>query len=403
MPKQVEKRKDEYYQKLKIDKKKAYKEYDGDGLVMHVRPNGRKVWQYHYTYKGQRTSKTLGYHQKNLGEDLHLTVGRARIARDKIKLALIDGKPPEKENKHNKSVTFEYVANEWVSRQQWVDGHRKRVSNFLIGHVYPAIGDKSIQDIQSFDIKTMITALENKKKYGVAKELVQRCNAIFGYARRNFSYTGNPARDMGDDIPKMERKNRPHLKECQIPEFLDNLDKYTGREYIKIGLNLMLLNFTRPSELRCATWDEFDFKKAEWNIPAIRMKMKKDHVVPLSRQSVELLNGLKKATRNSNYLFPSIKSADKPISDVTFLKALKIMGYEDDKKIVPHGFRHTASTILHENTKLHGCSSLHIERQLAHVDKNKIRGVYNKADYIEERRILMQWYSDFIDQKRIVI
>lgn len=146
--------------------------------------------------------------------------------------------------------------------------------------------------------------------------------------------------------------------------------------------------------MRNARWDEFDFKKAQWLIPAERMKMNRDHVVPLSKQALALLNELKEITGDNELLFPGIRHHTKPISDVTLLKVIKIMGYEGNNKITPHGFRHTASTILNENR----FNSDVIERQLAHVDKNKIRGTYNHAEYLDDRRKMMQWYSDHMDK-----
>jgi len=371
-------------------KEKPYKLCDGGGLVLSVRPSGQKIWYYHYSFGKSRHTHKLGYFET-------MNLKEARNIRDELKGDILKGvSPKERVIAEQTILTFQKVTDEWLSRQQWVDGHLKRVSNFFIRHVYPSIGKKVPYEINSHDIKSIISALEKKKKYGVANELVQRCSAVFRYARRNYDLNNNPADGMAEDIPKPKRVNRPHLSEEQIPEFLKKLEDYKGREFIKLGLNILILNFVRPSELRCAVWSEFNLNKAEWYIPASRMKMRKDHFVPLSRQSVILLKKLKSITRNSELLFPSIHSADKPISDVTFLKALKIMGYVGDKKIVPHGFRHTASTILHN----HGFNSEYIERQLSHLDKNKIRGVYNKAEYETQRREMMQWYSDYLDKLR---
>ena len=159
-------------------------------------------------------------------------------------------------------------------------------------------------------------------------------------------------------------------------------------------MKFLVLTFVRPGELRNARWDEIDIENALWSIPAERMKMNRDHVVPLSKQALDLLVQLKRCTTADGFLFPGVIDSRKPISDVTLIKMLHIMGYEGEKKVVPHGMRHTASTILNEKR----FPSDVIERQLAHVDKNKVRGTYNHAEYLEERREMMQWWANYLDE-----
>jgi integrase len=187
-------------------------------------------------------------------------------------------------------------------------------------------------------------------------------------------------------------KHRAHLKESQLPEFLYWLDQYHGRDYIRLAMKLQIITFLRPGELRMGLWEEIDWKNALWRIPAERMKMKRAHVVPLTTQALDILAKLEEITGNNELMFPGIRATHKPISDVTLTKVLRTMGYTGDM-VVPHGFRHTASTILNEHRFDHDV----IERQLAHVEKNKIRGIYNHAEYLDERRKMMQWYADHLD------
>jgi integrase len=372
------------YQKLATAKPKtnAYRMGDGNGLFLCVLPSGKKRWQFDYTYNGKRTTYTFGYFES-------MDLKDAREAVCLMKGSLLKGIPPKKQDN---IPTFAEVVEEWLSMQQWVVGHRKRIASFFDREVLPHIGDMPIHEIQGGDIMKIATNLVAENKRNSAKDVIQRCTAVFEHAIDMGWCSKNPARNKGKSIKRNPEQRRPSLAEDQIPDFLKNMDNYQGREFIKIGLNLLMLTFVRPSELRCATWDEFNFERKEWFIPKERMKKRRNHIVPLSQQVIDLLYRLKEVNRGSEYLFPSIRSAYKPISDVTFLKALQIMGYVGNKKIVPHGFRHTASTILHNND----FNSLHIEMQLSHIDKNEIRGTYNDADYMPQRIIMMQWYADYI-------
>lgn len=268
MPKFIEKKPDTYYRNLKPGSKQ-YKEYDGDGLLMVVRPNGRKVWQYNFTFNGKRGTKTLGYYQPER-KPVHLSVSDARIKRDQIKLDIMNGvKPTVDKQKNNDELTFKDVADQWLSKQQWSDGHLKRISNLMINTIYPAIGQKPLCEVIGKDIVDLIEAKEKEGAPSVAKGIAQRCSQVFEYAIWKDYCSNNPAFKKSEKIELPDVKHRPHLQEGQIPEFIKKLNDYHGREYIKLGLYLMMITFVRPSELRCATWEEFDFDKAEWHIPPI--------------------------------------------------------------------------------------------------------------------------------------
>jgi len=400
MPKLIQKKSEKIYATAKA-KDKSYRISDGDGLAMIVKPSGRKIWQVDFMFEGNRKTMTLGQFKPNSGQ--HISLSTARTERDRIKYSVSQGENPVREHQKpsNDIKTFETVAREWLDRQQWVEGHKKRVIGSLQKDVFPNIGNKDITDVTRDDVRNITDQIESRGAYDVAKRICQRIDNIFDYAIDDLAIVEeSPVKGLSKRILTPQRKHRPFLREQQIAEFLNKLNEYSGKSYIRIGLKIMMRTFVRPGELRLAQWTEFDLDKAEWHVPSDRMKMRRDHVLPLSNQVIQLLKELREVTRNSVHLFPSITNASKPTSDVTFLKALKIMGYVEDKKIVPHGFRHTASTILHEKIKDHGFDTLHIEMQLAHVDKNKVRGVYNHALYLEERRDMMQWYSDYLDELR---
>lgn len=381
-------------------KNKDYKLYDGEGLCLLIRKSGTKVWQYPYSYNGKRSVYTIGQFKKGVAG--HVSLQEARQARYKVKVLLDEGVNPNIHKQTNINApaeimtTFEAIALEWHSKGVWVKKHANNILSSLENDVFPYIGYKQIKELTTHDIILILSKVEERDALDVAKRICQRCEAIFDYAILKGLCDSNPAAGRAKYIKTRKTKHRPHLKEAQLPEFLNKLDVYHGREYIRYAMNLLILTFVRPGELRNSRWEEFDLDKAVWHIPAHRMKMDRDHIVPLSSQAIDILAKLHTATGNSDLLFPSVKSPHKPISDVTLTKVLRIMGYTGDV-VVPHGFRHTASTILNE----HRFAPDVIERQLAHKDKDKIRGTYNHAEYLAERTRMMQWYSDHMDELKV--
>lgn len=399
MPKIVKRLSDKQVESAKA-KKQNYKMCDGEGLYLLVRKSGSKVWQYPYKRNGKRTVFTIGSYLKK-GQPGHISLQDARYKRHEVRALLEEGIDP---NEHksaqseagDKETTFEALGREWHSKGTWVPKHAKNILKSLEDDVFPIIGSKQITDITRHDIVIVLEAIEARSAHDVAKRICQRCEAIFDYALGKGLCEDNPASGRAKFIKKPKRENRPHLKEGQVGEFLTKLDSYHGKDYVRLAMKMLAYTFVRPGELRNAKWDEFDFKKALWSIPAERMKMDREHWVFLSDQVLAILEELKPITGKSDFLFPGIRSPHKPISDVTLLKLVKILGYEGDKKIVPHGFRHTASTILNEN-RFHFDV---IERQLAHVQKNSVRRTYNHAEYEPQRREMMQWYADHLDELR---
>ena len=381
-------------------KSKDYRLYDRDGLRILIRASGKKVWQFNYQYLGKHKTLTLG---RYLGRGVpgHVGLKEARYATYEAKALLGQGIDPMQHKEKEFDIacgkeTFEHIAREWHSKSTWAEKHSKSILRSLERDVFPQIGSMQITEITARDIIAMIDKVLERDATDVAKRICQRSECIFEYAILKGVCENNPAMGRSKYVKPKPVQHRPHLAESEFPEFLAKLETYHGRSYIKLAMKLLIITFVRPGELRQAKWEEFDLENAIWSIPAERMKMRRGHKVPLSKQALELLNEIAQVTRKSDYVFPSVQGASKPISDVTLLKLLKILGYDGAKKITPHGFRHTASTILNE----HRFDRDVIERQLAHIDGNKVRGVYNHAEYIEERRKMMQWYSDHIDNLR---
>ncbi|EHX97759.1 phage integrase family protein [Escherichia coli DEC14D] len=222
------------------------------------------------------------------------------------------------------------------------------------------------------------------------RKVRQRCSEVFRYAIATGRAEFNPAADLSSALEVHKSNHFPFLKSDEIPDFLRALDSYAGSRLVQIATKLLMVTGVRTIELRAALWQEFDLDNAIWEIPAERMKMRRPHLVPLSTQALGFLNELKSMTGNYRYVFPGRNDPNKPMSEASVNQLIKRIGYAG--KLTGHGFRHTLSTILHEN----GFNTAWIEMQLAHVDKNTIRGVYNHAQYIEDRKKMMQWYSDFI-------
>lgn len=377
-------------------KDKDYKLYDEGGLRLLVRKTGTKVWQYPYTLHGKANVYTVGQYPLTGAAD-------ARKLRDEAKILVQQGLDPNKDKKDrywanmpDTELAFEKIAREWHSKQIWDKKHASNIIRTLEVDVFPKIGKKPINEVNAQDILRILRAIEERGALDVAKRINQRCTAIFDYAIVKGICDNNPATGRARIIQNRKVKHRPHLKEEQLPEFLKALENYHGSKKVKLAMKFLMLTFVRPGELRNARWDEINEEKAEWLIPAERMKMERPHLVPISSQALNVLEELKAITGKSQLLFPSSKKPNTPISDVTLTKVLIILGYTGDRKVVPHGMRATASTILNEKGQFRPDV---IERQLAHVEKNKVRAAYHHSEYLDERKSLMQWWGTYLSTK----
>ncbi len=374
-------------------KEKPFKISDSGGLYLLVQPSGSKWWRYKYRFAGKEKLLALGsYPETSLAEarERHLQARKTLAAGNDPGEAKRDAKRVASTNAVN---NFESIAREWHerNRHQWSAHYAFDVLSRLERHTFPKLGHRPIADITTTDILEVLRVIEESGALDMTQRMMQTCGQVFRYAITTGRAGRNPVTDLRGALKTPVRKYHSYLRADQLPEYLDKLKAYDGDLQTKLALKFLLLTFVRTIELRGAEWGEIDFPKADWRIPAEKMKMKDPHIVPLSRQALAVLEELKKHTGNRDYLFPNQLNPVKIMSENTILFALYRMGYHS--KATGHGFRATASTILNE----HGFNSDVIERQLAHVERNKVRAAYNHAEYLPERRKMMQWWADYLD------
>jgi len=377
-------------------REKSYKLFDGGGLYLEVAPTGGKWWRLKYRIGSKEKRISLGVFPK-------VSLAEARKERDKAKRLLQAGIDPAEERKARKlaeekraSTTFERVAKEWIDKQvgRWTEEHAKRVLQSLAKDLFPVLGHRPVAEISPKELLQALRAVEARGALDVASRLLQRSGAVFRYGIAAGYCDRNPAADLQGALKTRKVTHRPALKEADLPEFLAKLDAYDGHLLTKLALRFLLLTFVRPGELRAAEWQEFQLEgdAPTWRIPAERMKMREEHIVPLSRQAVAVLQEIHALTGNGRLVFPQQNKPEKPMSENTLLYAMYRMGYH--QRATPHGFRATASTILNEM----GWRPDVIERQLAHAERNKVRAAYHRSEYLADRRKMMQAWADYLDQ-----
>lgn len=371
---------------------KAYTLGDGQGLSLLVEPNGSKSWRFRYRYAGKPKMISLGVYPT-------ITLAEARARRDEARKIVAEGKNPSEVRKEQKLAlriqfenAFEKIAREWhqMKSAKWSAGYASDIIEAFQNDIFPYVGTRPVGEIKPLELLNVLRKIEKRGALEKMRKVRQRCSEVFRYAIATGRAEFNPAADLSSALEVHKSNHFPFLKSDEIPDFLRALDSYAGSRLVQIATKLLMVTGVRTIELRAALWQEFDLDNAIWEIPAERMKMRRPHLVPLSTQALGFLNELKSMTGNYRYVFPGRNDPNKPMSEASVNQLIKRIGYAG--KLTGHGFRHTLSTILHEN----GFNTAWIEMQLAHVDKNTIRGVYNHAQYIEDRKKMMQWYSDFI-------
>ncbi|MEQ0311841.1 MULTISPECIES: tyrosine-type recombinase/integrase [Enterobacteriaceae] len=374
-------------------REKAYKLADGAGLYLEVVPSGSRYWRMKYRFNGKEKRMAFGVYPA-------VSLAQARALRDEAKKKLAEGIDPSFAKKEEKLVrdvqlnnTFQAVALEWhgtkVSR--WSEGYASDIIEAFNKDIFPYIGQLPVNDIKPLVLLNVLRRMENRGATEKAKKVRQRCSEVFRYAIVTGRAEYNPAADLTSAMSGHESKHYPFLTVEDLPDFFKALTGYTGSPLVVLAARLLILTGVRTGELRGAFWSEFDLEKAVWEIPAERMKMKRPHLVPLSTQALEIVQQLKVMSGQYPLVFPGRNDPRKTMSEASINQVFKRIGYTG--KVTGHGFRHTMSTILHEE----GFNTAWIETQLAHVDKNAIRGTYNHALYLEGRREMMQWYADYID------
>ena len=370
--------------------------HDGDGLYLWVYLDGRKYWRMRYWQAGKEKSLSTGVYPK-------VSLSDARKKRDDLRKQLEANLDPSAERKATNlrkklsaESSFEAVAMEWFNKQQhiWVPHHAVDVKRRLEANVFPILGRRPLDEIEAPELLQAIRKIEDRGSYDLAHRVLQVCGQVFRYGIA----TGRCARNLTADL---RGALTPHVKQHQAavrPEELPDLlkaiaayDEMGGRQ-TRLALQLLAQTFVRTNELIGAEWAEFDLDQALWSIPARRMKMKTEHLVPLTMQALAILADLREIASGSRYVFPG-RHGNKPISNNTMLFALYRLGYKG--KMTGHGFRAVASTILNETG--HFKPDV-IERQLAHCERNEVRGAYNRAEYLPERKRMMRYWGDYLDK-----
>ncbi|EPK6333961.1 tyrosine-type recombinase/integrase [Klebsiella pneumoniae] len=374
-------------------REKAYQLADGAGLYPEVVPSGSRYWRMKYRFNGKEKRLAFGVYPA-------VSLAQARALRDEAKKKLAEGIDPSFAKKEEKLVrdvrlhnTFQAVALEWhgtkVSR--WSEGYASDIIEAFNKDIFPYIGQQPVNEVKPLVLLNVLRRMESRGATEKAKKVRQRCSEVFRYAIVTGRAEYNPAADLTSAMSGHESKHYPFLTVEELPDFFKALSGYTGSPLIVLAARLLILTGVRTGELRGAFWSEFDLEKAVWEIPAERMKMKRPHLVLLSTQALEIVQQLKVMSGQYPLVFPGRNDPRKTMSEASINQVFKRIGYTG--KVTGHGFRHTMSTILHEE----GFNTAWIETQLAHVDKNAIRGTYNHALYLEGRKEMMQWYGDYVD------
>jgi integrase len=376
-------------------REKQFKLYDTDGLFLLVTPAGGKWWRFKYRFSDKEKLLSLGTYPE-------VSLSQARQRRDAARKQVADGIDPSQARKALKAAkvqdesTFELVAREWHAKfaQTWTPGHAATIIRRLELNVFPWIGARPIIDIKAPELLMVLRRIESRGALETAHRVKMICGQVIRYAVA----TGKAERELTGDLrgalPPVKHKHFSAITDPKkVAGLLRAIDGYQGSFIIKCALRLAPLLFVRPGELRHAEWAEIDLDAAEWNIPAEKMKTRQPHLVPLARQSVEILQDLYPLTGSGRYVFPSPRTSKRPMSDNAVLSALRRMGFEKDE-MSGHGFRAMARTILDEVLRIRPDF---IEHQLAHAVRDPLGRSYNRTTHIEERRKMMQTWADYLD------
>lgn len=381
--------------KPKTNSKSPLKLSDGEGLYLFVMPNGKKSWRFLFQYLGKPKTYVIGSYPEYSLKD-------AREERLKLRRMVIEGmNPVEERQKQREEIataeehTFGFLAKEWyeLRKDKWKPRYADEVWKRLQEDILPYMGDMHIKEIEPPFLLSVIRKIEARGAIDLSKRQLQKCGEIFKYAIAIGKAVRDPSQDIQPALKTYKTEHFAAIDTRELPQFVKDLDRNTGRLYPSTcnAIWLMMLTFVRTGELINAEWKEIDFERSEWIIPAQRMKMGKSHIVPLSKQAIEILQHQKTLAGTWPHVFPSNVKPQKTISNNTILGGLKRMGYKG--RMTGHGFRALAmSTIKQELHYRHEV----VDRQLAHVPKSKIDRAYDRAKFLDERTVMMQEWSDYI-------
>lgn len=368
---------------------------DQGGLYLFCTVDGTRSWRYDYRLAGKRKTLSLGtYPDTSLAEAReHHSAARKQVAVGQCPVLI-------KRRKRQAAIlgaenTVRSIAEAWYAElaphksESWREGTRGRLNRYI----YPAMGSYPIAVVEAADVLALLKSIKFAKTAELVRQILAR---VFSYAIRNLRTKTNPARELQGAVTVPPATHYKPIAGKDIAAFIEKIDGYSGRVHTKLAAKLLLLTMVRKQELISATWDEVDLENALWTIPAARMKRRQGHVVPLSTQALEALKELQPMACGSRYVFPNFGNPRKPMSPATLNAAFERLGLE----VSPHGLRATASTVLNESAKFRPDV---IERQLSHIERNRVRASYNQAEYLDERREMLQWWADFVDRPPNVV
>jgi integrase len=377
-------------------REKAYKLADERGLYLLINPNGSKLWKFKYRFAGIEKKLSLGAYPE-------VSLANAREQREEARKHLAKDIDPgvlknslRRSKKQAAENSFEAIAREWHAKfsSKWTKEHGERILIRLEQNIFPWIGRRPIIEVTAPELLSALRRVEARGAIETAHRILQICGQVFRYGIATGRAERNLSADLTGALAPVKQKHHASITDpIEIGKLLRAINDYEGFFVTKCALQLAPLFFVRPGELRKAEWSEFDFEKAEWRIPPEKMKMRETHIVPLCTQAIGILHDLKALTGNGKYVFPGIRTSKRPMSENTVLGALRRLGYSTDE-MTGHGFRSMASTLLNEQ----GWNRDAIERQLAHGERNNIRAAYNYAEYLPERRKMMQHWADYLDE-----
>ncbi len=376
---------------------KTYKKSDGQGLYLEVNKNGSKYWRMKYRIRGTEKRLSFGIYPE-------VSLSEARLKREEARKLIRDDIDPSEHKKAQKRekalnnlTTFESVAREWheLNLPKWTESHAGYIIRRLENDVFPVIGKRPINEIKPLEVLDTIRKIESRGAHEMASRALSVCGQVFRYAVITERAEIDITQSLKGALKPYKKGHYNALTSKELPEFLKALEHNDARLYphTRHALELIILTFVRTSELINSKWDEIDLEKAEWHIPAERMKMGRPHFVPLSKQAIEVFKKLQDISYSRDFVFPSQVRSNKAMSNNTILKAIERLGYKG--RATGHGFRATAMSTIKE--ELHYRHEV-IDLQLAHVKKSKIDAAYDRAEFKEERTKMMQGWADYIDK-----
>ena len=372
--------------------------FDGGGLYLEVKPNGARYWRLKYRFGGKEKLLALGVYPE-------VSLKDARDRRDEARRELAGGADPaalrkaaKAQAEHEASNTLQAVAEDWLKHQaaSWAPVTLAAIESSFKADVYPEIGGRPMAQIKPREVVAVVKAIEARGAAEAAARVLQRIRAVYRFAVVHERIESNPMLDLkpSELLKPRQVRHRAAMTDKALPGFLADLDAYDGDPTTKAALRLLMLTALRPGELRELRWSDLDKDAAELRIPGERMKMKAPHIVPLSRQALALIEGMRPISGARELVFPSPYYPGKALSENTLNGALTRMGYKGEHSA--HGFRALFSTVANEC----GHNPDVIERQLAHVERNEVRAAYHRSEYLEDRARLLQWWADYLDGRK---